>query len=412
MAYRFSGSLNSFFQIKSLTRMSDSKEKAASKPKRAKAPTSTTSAVGGKAGASAAGAAGAAQSGDEAMFLLTRTWQEGVKGREAFSKAMARWDDIEKDFETRAQLHKRRMDENAAQRSKELSEMEADMERERKRRRIDLDQDLREYGSEQLGKMLAERGKQAVAVDELAQLREELAVLRQTKDEGIRKAGQEAGERARLEIVSRTETLQLKHAAELAAVNARADQQTNQIKVLQDTINSLRTDLDRQRELTKEVPPPPPHSPPRTVATFGVYLCLLFAGGLCGATACRASAARARPISRSWSRSRLDPPPPPNGPHLRSRKSPSSQCLHGREPENQCRVDNARSPHPAVDRTATGPSTAGLTLVEWTRPRCRKSQEGERDTVAQLPLGRRRRGRRLSNGRDPGEERDAVARNI
>lgn len=230
--------------------MSDAKDKADKGTKRARpAPAKGAN----NRGAAAASAGSGIQTGDDVVYQMTRAIQTLAKQREGFAKAVEQFNEIEKDIEMRVNVNKKRMDEQESSRTKEMAEMEAEVERQRKRRRIDLEQDLREFGAEQVKRLLSEQGKVAIGAEELATLREDVAVLRQSKDEGVRKASAEANERSKLEIAARTETLMLRHQAELAAVTARADQQLKQISHLNDTIGSLRTDLDRMRELTREV---------------------------------------------------------------------------------------------------------------------------------------------------------------
>jgi hypothetical protein len=252
--------------------MSDSKEKADKGTKRTRATAASKSGGSGGGGGSTKGASAIGgtgiQSGDDVIYQMTRAIQILAKQREGFTKAVEQFNEIEKDIEMRVNVNKKKMDDQEAMRNKEMVELEAEFDRQRKRRRIDLEQDLREFGAENVKRLLGEQGKVSINAEELAQLREDLAVLRQGKEEGVRKAGAEANDKARAEIAARTETLQLKHSAELAAVNARADQQVNQIKVLQDTINSLRNELDRQRELTREVAyAQQPRAPPALAPT-------------------------------------------------------------------------------------------------------------------------------------------------
>lgn len=208
---------------------------------------------GGRAGAAAEETLGPIRTGEDAVYQLTRAVQTIAKQQDAFKKSVEQFHEIEKDIEVRITSAKKKMDEQEQARKKEMDEMEASVERERKRRRIDLEQDIREFGNEQVGKMLADQKKVPILAEELATLRTEVDSLRKTKEEAVNAAVQNALEKAKLEMSTKIESQMLRHQTEMATVTANRDQQKHQIKVLEDTIAALRNELDQQRKLTKEV---------------------------------------------------------------------------------------------------------------------------------------------------------------
>lgn len=203
--------------------------------------------------APASGLGSSTVTSDEVVYQMTRAIHNISKQQESFKKAVDQWHDIEKEIELRITATKKRMDDQESMRNKEMQELEGEVERQRKRKRIDMEQDIREFGMDQVKKLLAERKQISIAADEYEQLKKEVEILRKQKDDAVAQAVHECLDKAKAELSSRTESLQLRHSAELAGVNARADQGKNQIKVLEDTIGALRNELDRQRELTREI---------------------------------------------------------------------------------------------------------------------------------------------------------------
>ena len=217
------------FETRDYLLMTDSKEKKL---------VARRSRAGGSTGE--IGGLGSIHTGEDAVYQLTRAIQTIAKQQDSFKKAVEQFQEIEKDVEMRISAAKKKMDESEQARNKEINEMEASVERERKRRRIDLEQDIREFGTQQITKMLDT-------------LRTELEALRKTKEEAVSTAIKDVVEKSKLEISTKIESQQLRHQAEMAAVTANRDQQKHQIKVLDDTIAALRNELDQQRKLTKEV---------------------------------------------------------------------------------------------------------------------------------------------------------------
>lgn len=196
---------------------------------------------------------GSVANGDDVAFQMTKALQTISKQQESFRKAVEQFQEIERDVEMRIQSVKKRMDDQGALRNKEMEELDGELERQRKRKRLDIEQDIREFGMEQVNRLLLDRSQVAVPLEELEQLKHEVQTLRQQKSEMTSLANTTAAEKYNNELKLRTETLQLRQQAELAAVNARADQQKNQIKLLEETIAALRHELEQQRVLTREI---------------------------------------------------------------------------------------------------------------------------------------------------------------
>jgi hypothetical protein len=222
--------------------MAETKEKSKPKPR-------------GRGGMAAAAeeVLGPIHTGEDAVYQLTRAIQTIAKQQDAFKKSVEQFHEIEKDIDVRISSSKKRMDEQEQLRKKEVDEMDVLVERERKRRRIDLEQDIREFGTQQVAKMLTEQKKVAILAEELEAMKTELETLRKTKEDAVLNAVREALEKSKLEMTTKIESQALRHQAEMAAVTANRDQQKHQIKVLDDTIAALRNELDQQRKLTREV---------------------------------------------------------------------------------------------------------------------------------------------------------------
>lgn len=191
--------------------------------------------------------------GEAVALDLKRALLKIGKAQEEFTKAVQHYSELERDVELRINNTKKQLEEQHTIRTRAMEDLDGEFERQKKRKRIDLEHDIRQHGMEQVKILLEEHRQIALPRDDYQSMIAELETLRRLKQEGANAAEAAAQEKYKVELKTKIESLQLRHAAELASVNARADQQQNQIKLLEDMLVTYRADLDKSRELTKEI---------------------------------------------------------------------------------------------------------------------------------------------------------------
>lgn len=135
----------------------------------------------------------------------------------------------------------------------ELKELELDAENTKKNLKIETDQYIAEYRYEAAKKILEERNEMAIDVDEYEKLKDEVDTMKETHTREISEMKQSMSNRHRSEMERELKTRDLTHQAKEAEVNARVEQQTKEIEVLNRTIENLKMEIAAQRQLTAQV---------------------------------------------------------------------------------------------------------------------------------------------------------------
>lgn len=177
---------------------------------------------------------------------LTKAIQSVTKNQDSFSKSVTKLSQLLE--ETLSDLETK-----LSQKNKEIEELSLKYQQEEKNRKIEVDQQIKEYGYESVKSLLAERKEISVREDEYKKLMDDFTQLKASKEKEIkdtilheRKKNEQYNENLK-------KTLELQKQAEVAQVQARLETQTQHIEVLKSTIKDLKSDLDEQRKLTKDV---------------------------------------------------------------------------------------------------------------------------------------------------------------
>jgi len=188
----------------------------------------------------------AATSSNNVSLALTKALQGVTKAEEGFNKSVGKLSELLtetfSDLETRIES-----------KQKELDDLKLRFEQEEKNRKIEVDQNVREYAYDAAKKILADRKEVAVREEDYEQLREDYSELRATKEQEIRDAVSAERKRNDQHNDALKRTLELQKQAEVAQVEAKLETQIQHIDVLKSTIEALKSDLDEQRKLTKDV---------------------------------------------------------------------------------------------------------------------------------------------------------------
>lgn len=188
----------------------------------------------------------ASTSTNNVSLALTKALNGVRKAEDGFEKSVSKLSELLtetfSDFETRLEA-----------KQKELSQLKLHYEQEEKNKKIEVDQNVRAYSYEAAKEILTERNEVAVREEDYKQLRDDYAELRSTKEQEIRDSVTAERKRNERHIEALKRTFELQKQAEVAQVQARLETQIQHIEVLKDTINNLKNDLEKQRELTKDV---------------------------------------------------------------------------------------------------------------------------------------------------------------
>lgn len=134
-----------------------------------------------------------------------------------------------------------------------IHELDLEYENHKKDKEIKLKLFIDEYKDTAIQDFLKDQNKMSIDIDEYKKLvaSSELLVEQHKKELEDTLSKEKAKNKQSMEYV--TKTLELQKIADVAKVTAQLDTKTEQIKFLYETIESLKKDLNAQRELTKDV---------------------------------------------------------------------------------------------------------------------------------------------------------------
>jgi hypothetical protein len=140
---------------------------------------------------------------------------------------------------------------NAKQR--ESQDIAVDVENTKKQRKIEMEQQLQELGHAAVKKILEDRKEIAVSAESYEMLKNNYEELKLSKRDDIDAAISAERSSHAAEIKAMKRNQELEHQAIIAKASAQNEQQREQIKVLEATIASLKSDMEAQRQLTRQV---------------------------------------------------------------------------------------------------------------------------------------------------------------
>lgn len=118
---------------------------------------------------------------------------------------------------------------------------------------IECDQVFKEYQYEAALKVLDNRDEEPIGKEELQDLKDELAELKEEMRERIESEIEKEREASRVALKAALTNAELKHKAEFAATVALADQKEKEVQILNETIKTLKHEVEEQRSLTRSV---------------------------------------------------------------------------------------------------------------------------------------------------------------
>lgn len=139
---------------------------------------------------------------------------------------------------------------------KAMVELDEDYESKKKTKRIELDQEIRAYGYQEALKIIKEHKEVAISEADLAKLNKELQELQELKQNRATEMAEvlrQEKEKYEKEMKTFQTTSDLRHQTEVDTQAATIKQLQNHIQVLEKQTQSLQQDIEKQRELTKNV---------------------------------------------------------------------------------------------------------------------------------------------------------------
>lgn len=133
------------------------------------------------------------------------------------------------------------------------TELEKEYEVKKKDRTIYYEQYIKQYKDDAIEKFLEKEKKIAIEQEELDGLNEEIENLKSINETNLITSQKEYEEKFKKESGYAVSTLELKHQAETAELNANVNQKTNEIETLQKTISNLQKEVAAQRDLTNQI---------------------------------------------------------------------------------------------------------------------------------------------------------------
>lgn len=177
---------------------------------------------------------------------LIKYTQQLVKTQDTFSKVM---DDYKNFIASQLQEQLTTITYN----EQRLKELEKEYDVTKKDKQVQLELYLREFKRQSIDTFLEEFKERAIAIDDYQRIISENERLRQDYSQAIKDAVDEEKQRNKQAQEHTKRTLELQKNAEVAKVTAQLETQKEQIKFLYETIDSLKKDINAQRELTKDV---------------------------------------------------------------------------------------------------------------------------------------------------------------
>lgn len=135
----------------------------------------------------------------------------------------------------------------------EMKELDVTAQNKQKNLQIEVDQNISEYKYKAVTNILNDRNEVAIDKEEYEFMKKETETLKEKYEREINELKITLGARHKKEMDRELCTRDLTHKANLAEVNARVEQQTKEIDVLQNTIQNLKVEIAEQRKLTAQV---------------------------------------------------------------------------------------------------------------------------------------------------------------
>ena len=168
------------------------------------------------------------------------------KSREAFTQSTAKCDEMINEIFTD-------LDRKLEHKKRDLSEIEEEYTRKLKSRKLDVEHEIKAYRYEAAKTILNERDEVPVLKQTWNDLQNRVDNCMAEADQKIEAVKKEERKQADTKIEQFNRTTKLQQEAAVAKVTAQLEQKDQQIKVLQDTIQGLKKEVEAQRSLTKQV---------------------------------------------------------------------------------------------------------------------------------------------------------------
>jgi hypothetical protein len=168
------------------------------------------------------------------------------KNQESFKKSVDSWTTVNDDIFTNLEL-------KLQAKTKELEQLEVDYTNKKRQKKIEIDAEVRESGYAAVQKILEDRKEVAVPIEKWNALNKNYEELKSSHTKNLQDAVSEERARNEKDMKALKKQSDLEHATIMAQSNAKIDQQAQQLKVLEATIQSLKQDIDAQRNLTREI---------------------------------------------------------------------------------------------------------------------------------------------------------------
>lgn len=135
----------------------------------------------------------------------------------------------------------------------ELQTLADEFKKTQKDKEIKIAQFLAEFQRKGAIEILEESQEVPIKAETLTKLKEKLETLQQDQTKELEKIKAEERASAKIALNAAIKTCELQHKAETAQLKAITEQQQKEIKTLEKTIESMKTEIAAQRQLTKEV---------------------------------------------------------------------------------------------------------------------------------------------------------------
>lgn len=145
------------------------------------------------------------------------------------------------------------LDRKLEHKKRDLNEIEEEYTRKLKSRKLDVEHEIKAYRYDAAKSILKEQHEVPISEDKLEELQDKVDNCMADADQKIEAVKKEERKQADLKIEQFNRTTKLQQEAAVAKVTAQLEQKDQQIKVLQDTIQGLKKEVEAQRSLTKQV---------------------------------------------------------------------------------------------------------------------------------------------------------------
>lgn len=184
--------------------------------------------------------------GENPKFQLAQAINTIRKSQDTFKKSVDAWTTVNDEIFSNLEL-------KLLTKQKDLEALELEFQNRKRQRKIDMEAELRENGYASVVKILEDRKEVAVPIEKWNALNQAYEDLKATHNKTLQEALAEERHRSEKDMKALKKQLDLEHATVAAQSNAKIEQQAQQLKVLESTIHSLKSDIEAQRILTKEI---------------------------------------------------------------------------------------------------------------------------------------------------------------